>query len=189
MVPGTQLYKAYGVEIAPLSDYVSYDPDVVIMITNPYNAMRITQGCAYHNGPIKNVQFSGMQALCEECTTRPFENNEVNISILCSGTRCVAQWQKDELGIGIPFNKLSLIVDGLKNTFNYMDQNPEKRLIESKLKKYGLEDEVTIIYGKNYYSGNYGTLEMKKKQQNKIVSNGSNLSSFSLSLFGNQHTI
>ena len=43
-----------------------------------------------------------MQALCEECTTRPFESNEVNISMLCSGTRCVAQWQKDELRIGIP---------------------------------------------------------------------------------------
>ena len=94
MVPSTQLYKAYGVEIAPLSDYVSYDSDVVIMITNPYNAMRITERYAYHNGPIKNVQFNGMQVLCEECTTRPFENNEVNISMLCSGTRCVAQWQK-----------------------------------------------------------------------------------------------
>ena len=158
-------HKAYGVEIAPLSDYVNYDPDVVIIITNPYNAMRITQGYAFHNGSIKNVKFSGMQALCEECTTRPFENNEVNFSMLCSGTRCVAQWQKDELGIGIPFNKLPLIVDGLKNTFNHMDQNPEKRLIESKLKKYGIEDEVNIIYGKNYYTGNYGTLEMKKKKK------------------------
>ena len=56
-MPSTQLYKAYGVEIAPLSDYVSYDPDVVIMITNPYNAMRITQGYAYHNGPIKNFNL------------------------------------------------------------------------------------------------------------------------------------
>ena len=41
-----------------------------------------------------------------------------------------------------------------------MDQNPEKRLIESKLKKYGLENEVKIIYGKNYYTGYYGTVEM-----------------------------
>src|SRR4051812_41264294 len=108
-----------------------------------------------------------MQALCEECTTRPFENNGVNISMLCSGTRCVAQWRKDELGIGIPFNMLSLIVDGLKNTFNHMDQNLEMRLIEGKLKKYSLEDERTMIYGKNYYTGNYGTLEMKKKKKNE----------------------
>lgn len=158
-------HKAYGVEIAPLSDYVSYDPDVVIVITNPYNAMRITQGYAYHHGHIKNAQFSGMQAICQELTTRPFERNEVNISMLCSGTRCVGQWGKDELGIGIPFNKLSLIVDGLKNTFNHMDQNPEKRLIENKLKKYGLEEEVNIIYGKNYYTGTFGTLDMKKKKQ------------------------
>ena len=64
--------------------------------------------------------------------------------------------EKDEFGIGISFNKVFLIVDGQKNTFNHMDQNPEKRLIKSKLKKYGLEDEVNIIYGKNYYSGNYG---------------------------------
>ena len=48
-----------------------------------------------------------------------------------------------------------------------MDQNPEKRSIESRLKRYGLEDEVNIIYGKNYYTGNYGTLEMKKKKQNE----------------------
>jgi hypothetical protein len=43
----------------------------------------------------------------------------------------------------------------------------KKRLIESKLKKYGLEDEVNIIYGKNYYTGNYGTLEMKMKKQSE----------------------
>ena len=43
---------------------------------------------------------------------------------------------------------MPLIVDGLKNTFNHMDQNPEMRLIEGKLKKYSLEDETTIIYGK-----------------------------------------
>ena len=62
---------------------------------------------------------------------------------------------------------MPLIVDGLKNTFNHMDQNPEMRLIEGKLKKYSLEDETTIIYGKNYYTGNYGTLEMKENKKNE----------------------
>ena len=81
---------AYGVEIAPLSDYVSYDIDVVILITNPYNAMRITQGYAYHNGPIKNVQFSGMQALCEECMTRPFEKRGKHLHAMFRDEMCSA---------------------------------------------------------------------------------------------------
>lgn len=157
-------HKIYGVEVAPLFDFEKYDPDVVIIITNPYNSMRISQGYAYDNGHIKNIQIGGMQGVCQECTTYPFENNQVNLSMLCSGTRCVAQWQKDELGIGIPFNKLSLIINGLKNTFNHMDQNSEKKLIESKLKEYGLENELNIIYNRNYYTGVFGTI---KSKQNK----------------------
>lgn len=157
-------YKVYGVEVATLKDYESYDPDVVIMITNPYNAMRVSQGYAYNNGHIKNIQICGMQGICQECTTYPFENNQVNFSMLCSGTRCVGQWQKDELGIGIPFNKLASIIDGLKHTSNHMDQNPEKKIIEEKLKKYGLENEHEIAYSKNYYTGVYGTKKQKEEK-------------------------
>jgi hypothetical protein len=51
-----------------------------------------------------------------------------------------------------------------------MDQNPEKRLIESKLKAYGMESELDIIYNKNYYTGVYGTLKSKQKKQDDKLS-------------------
>lgn len=151
--------QCYGIEVMPLADFRHSNPDVVLIITNPYNAMRIIQGFAYHEGHLKNAQLSGMCAICQECTSYPFENDQVNISLMCSGTRCVAQWGKDELGIGIPYRKLDKIIKGILKTVNHMDQNKEKKMIDEKLRNKNLSDNLEIIYNKNYYTNTYGTIE------------------------------
>lgn len=147
-------HEIYGVGIMPLEEYKE-TPDVVIIITDPYNAMRIIQGNSYHNGQTKGIKMAGMQALCQECTSFPFETNEVNISMMCSGTRLLAQWNRDELAIGIPFNKFATILDGIKQTVNPFERNPQKKIIEERLRKNGLEEILNIEYGKNYDDGSY----------------------------------
>lgn len=152
-------HKCIGVEIKPLEQYVDGNPDVVIIVTTPYNAMRITQAYAYHNGQLTNIKMVGMCAICQECTSYPYERNMPNVSMLCSGTRCVAQWSKDELGIGIPYHYMEQILSGLRQTVNPMESNEDKKRIVQRLEDVCLSDAMEIVYNHNYYTGAYGTPE------------------------------
>jgi uncharacterized protein (DUF169 family) len=160
-------HETYGIEIAELALYTDYDPDLVIITTNAMNAMRIIQGYSYHFGQLKNVKITGNQAICQECTSYPFEMNQVNMSLLCSGTRHVAKWGDDEMGIGIPFNQLDKIVDGLRQTSNPMDNNKAKKRIQAKLQERGMADQIDVQIGVNYFSSGYGTIEYHKRKQAK----------------------
>lgn len=144
----------YGLEVAPLREFVE-GPHIVIFITNPFNAMRISQGYAYFHGHVKNVQFAGMQALCQECTSYPFEMDTLNISMMCSGTRMLGRWSDSELGIGLPFHLLDSLVEGIKKTVNPLERNKRKKVIEERLQEKGLSDELSIEYDKNYDDGLY----------------------------------
>lgn len=138
----------YGVLIAPVEEMKEI-PNVVIVACNPYNAMRITQGYAYHYGMPKSVNFIGNQAICLECTARPIAVRDINMSMLCIGTRHRAGWKDDEMAIGIPGSQFADVVDGLMNTLNQMENDFNKRIIEDKLKKFNIPFQ--IRYGYNYY--------------------------------------
>lgn len=151
-------FEPHGIEVAPLSAFTEDDPDVVIVITTPYNAMRLLQGYAYHHGHHKTVKMTGMQGVCEELTSLPFETNELNVSMLCSGTRFVSLWEKDEMGVGIPFGMLASVIDGLKQTATHMEADPEKTRVDAQLNAYGVSGEVEIVYGKTYCTGGFRPL-------------------------------
>lgn len=161
-------HKCAGVEIMPLEQYEKSNPDIVIIVTTPYNAMRITQGYAYHYGQLNSIKMTGMCAICQECTSYPYERNMPNISMLCSGTRCVAQWSKDELGIGIPFHYMGQVISGLRKTVNPMEFNKDKERISQRLANAGLKDTMEIVFNHNYYTGAYGTPEQIARRGRKF---------------------
>lgn len=163
------VHKCTGVEIMPLEAYDENNkPDVVVIVTTPHNAMRFTQGYAYHSGQLKEIKLSGMCAICQECTSYTFEMNKPNLSMLCSGTRCVAQWGKDEMGIGIPYHQLEAVIDGLRKTVNPMEQDEDKRRIALRLVENGKSGAMEIIFSQNYYTGAYGTPEqLARRKKNK----------------------
>lgn len=152
-------HKCAGVAIMPLDQYETTVPDVVLIVATPYNAMRLTQAYAYHSGQLKSIKMAGMCAICQECTSYPYERNQPNVSLLCSGTRCVAQWADDELAIGIPYHQLAQLVDGLRQTVNPMEPNQNKERIARRLADAGRENALDIVYNRNYYTGAYGTPE------------------------------
>lgn len=158
-------HSIYGVEIRQLEEYKEYNPDIIIIVTSPYNAMRVIQSHAYSQGQLKNIKMAGMQAICQECTSYVYETNEINVSMLCSGTRCVSQWSKDELGIGIPFQQLDNIIYGLRQTLNPMENNEDKKLIEKKLEETGKSLDFEIKYNKNYYTGVFLSKSHKKNDE------------------------
>lgn len=142
-------HKAYGVMVKPLEDYTD-EPDVVLMVTNPYNVMRILQGYSYFYGMHSTYQMVGNQAICSESTALPYMSNDINVSMLCIGTRHRAGWKDSELAVGIAFNRFETLSQGVMDTINIMDNNEKKAVIGKKLKENNIDD-LEIKYDCNYY--------------------------------------
>lgn len=142
-----------GIVVMPLENY-NINPDVVVVVSKSYNIMRMIQGNGYFNGYTNNLKTVGLQAVCHDLTTYPYNTKDINITFLCPGTRLVADWEMDEIGMGIPFEKWFEVVEGVKETANPFERNNkkleiEKRLIENRL------DATEIIFNQNYDDGSY----------------------------------
>lgn len=142
-------HQAFGVMVKPLEDYDS-EPDVVIVVSHPYNIMRIVQGYSYYNAIQPAFKMTGNQAICSESTAYPYLSNDINVSLLCIGTRHKAGWGDDELAVGFPISLFNRIVDGVMNTVNIMEDNQKKAVIEKKLLENEIDD-LEIKYDYNYY--------------------------------------
>lgn len=145
--------RPFGMAVMPLENYRE-NPDIVIVVASSYNIMRMIQGHGYFNGYTNNLRTVGLQAVCQDLTSYPYKTEDINISLLCPGTRLVADWEMDEIGIGIPFKKWNEIVKGVIETTNPFARDDKKRLIISKLEEKGL-DSSGIKLNENYDDGSY----------------------------------
>jgi uncharacterized protein (DUF169 family) len=150
-----------GIAVMPLENYKE-DPDIVVVVGKSYNIMRMLQGHGYFNGYTNNLRTVGLQAVCQDLTTYPYNTQDINISLLCPGTRLVANWQTDEIGIGVPFKKWYEVVEGVIETTNPFERDRNKKDIEARLKERGL-DSSSIKFNENYDDGSYsgGKIEIK----------------------------
>lgn len=151
-----------GIAVMPLENYKEA-PDVVIVVGSSYNVMRMIQGHGYFNGYTNNLRTVGLQAVCQDLTTYPYNTGDINISLLCPGTRLVADWVPDEIGIGIPYAKWEEVVQGVIETTNPFERDDKKKAIEKRLLERGL-DASGIIFGQNYDDGSYsgGKIEIEE---------------------------
>lgn len=140
--------KRYGMWIAPLEEF-ECNPDVVICITEPYNAMRLVQAYTYSYGNANEFKLGGLQAMCSEVTAYPYMTANMNITMLCAGTRNLCKWREEELAVGIPYVKFEGVLKGLLQTVNPLERDEKKKNIENALKSIG-EETIVIEYGKNY---------------------------------------
>lgn len=146
-------HKTHGVMVKPLADYDNEVPDVVLIVSSAYNVMRIVQGHAYYYGLRPASQLAGNQAICSESTALPYMADDINVSLLCIGTRHKAGWTDNELAVGIAFSRFQTVVQGVMETINIMDANEKKAVIERKLKDAGISYP-QIQYDCNYYMKN-----------------------------------
>lgn len=142
-------HHAYGIMVKPLEDY-NQEPDVVMIVSNPYNIMRVLQGYSYYYGLQSNFKMTGNQAICSEATAAPYLTNDINVSMLCIGTRHEAGWKDDELAVAFPYNRFETIAKGVMETINIMDNNNKKKAIEEKLNENNIQ-KLEIRYNHNYY--------------------------------------
>lgn len=127
----TTLEDVTGVALGPLESFSDLTPpDVVIVPTLPYGAMRIAQATSY-GGKRARSNVIGMHGVCSECTAAPVATGEVCTSLLCSGTRYIAGWDEQLISVGIPFDLLPAIVDALLSTVARYETNERKDGIRS----------------------------------------------------------
>ncbi len=143
--------SSYGVLAQPIEKYENDLPDVVILATNARNAMRLLQGYTYSYGSQPVFTMTGNQAICVECTSYPMTANQMNLSMLCSGTRYLAKWKQDEIAVGFPYHRFVETVEGLLQTVNAVELDPAKRRIQEKLVDQGFPDP-NFRFGRTYYT-------------------------------------
>lgn len=141
-------HEIHGVQVMPLEKFTE-KPDMVIMIMNPYQSMRVVQGYSYHHGIAKNIKLTGNQGLCSECTATPYEKNDLNISMLCANTRFAADWKDHEVGCGMPYALFERVADGIFKTIEGSDSDTRKEQIIERLKEKNID--LPIKLGTSYY--------------------------------------
>lgn len=144
---------SYAIEVSAL-ELMEKDPDLIIQISEPYNVMRIVQGYNYYHGTYTNYKMGGLQAMCGEATAYTYESQNINVTMMCAGTRFLCQWERSELAVAMPYDKFQKTIDGLVKTINPLERDGDKKRIELNYQKAGLPD-LGIEYGKNYDTNYY----------------------------------
>ncbi len=139
---------AYGVAVQPLENCET-PPHVVICICDPNQAMRLLQGRIHGHGPVLPMGSLGMQGVCAELTVRPFRTQEINVSLLCSNTRAVCDWEDGELGVGMPYAAFPDAVAGVLRTLDPTEPDRKKLRIAERSRKLGTD--VPVRFGTAYY--------------------------------------
>jgi uncharacterized protein (DUF169 family) len=97
---------------APL-EKVNFNPDVIVVISNPAQAMRLAQAMVYTRGGRVEASFSGIQSVCADAVAGPFVNNTANFTLGCSGSRQFAGIKEDEVIVGMNGENIGCVVTAL----------------------------------------------------------------------------
>lgn len=104
----------YALVYAPL-EKAEFDPDVIVVICNPAQAMKLAQAMVYTLGGRVEADFSGIQSVCGDAVAGPFTTKRPNITLGCSGSRKYAEIQPDEVIVGMNGENIGCIVNALEN--------------------------------------------------------------------------
>ncbi len=155
--------KIYGISLGPLEEME--DADLVLMLLDPYQLMRIVQGYAYKWGAPKKLSMAGNQGFCADLTAAPFENNDMNFSVLCAGSRKMCSWEDYEMGVGLPIQKFTPLTEGVIQTMNYIDYPDRKAEIRARLSS---EDELGELPDDRLHYGRLGREYTRPELYEKI---------------------
>lgn len=107
--------STYGIAIVPLKDCTQV-PDIIIILTNALQSMRLIQGYEYRTGRKPQIDMGAMQGMCSELTASPYLTGEMNVSVLCPSTRMLCKWNPEDMAVGIPFELFETITEGVVAT-------------------------------------------------------------------------
>lgn len=109
--------KSYGIIYSPL-EIADFQPDVIVIIGSPKQAMLLSQAIVYTLGGRIEANFSGIQSVCADSVAGPFINKQANITLGCSGSRKFAKIKDEELIIGLNGENIGCTVNALNSIKN-----------------------------------------------------------------------
>lgn len=92
-----------------------YDPDVVVIICNPKQAMMLAQAMVYTLGGRFEADFAGIQSICGDAVAGPYITKKPNITLGCSGSRKFADIKPDEVIVGMNGENIGCVVNALES--------------------------------------------------------------------------
>lgn len=98
---------------APL-EKANFKPDVIVIVGDPKQLLKIAQANIYENGGRNIAGFSGIQSLCADAVAQVYNTGEMNATFGCDGSRKYAKIADEELIVGIPAGKLESVVAALE---------------------------------------------------------------------------
>jgi uncharacterized protein (DUF169 family) len=79
------------------------DPDVVVVVCNPLQAMRIIQGYQHITGHRVKASVGALFSFCIDATTTPISKKDLNIAVGCEAARKHEGLRDHELAVGFPY--------------------------------------------------------------------------------------
>ena len=127
--------KIYGIEFAPIETMGA--ADIAMFLGTAKDIMRIMQGYVRYYGVAKNVITVANGGICSELISKPFMNNDINLSLLSSCAREKCNFSSDEMGISMPIHYLENVLKGILETVNLTENNRPKQEILQRLEYPG----------------------------------------------------
>lgn len=160
----------YGFVMGPLE--LMTDADIVIIVDYAETIMRVMQGYAYKFGSAKQLSFYGNSAVCSDLISKPFNTNDINVSLMCKGARAYGKFDRGQLGISMPIGIFDAVVDGIVKTITPVSNAKEKQRILDSLERpdeLGVDIDMSYTYGKGLieYDERVKALRQKNKSDNQ----------------------
>lgn len=147
-------HEICGVIISPLEEIE--DPDLVIVIATAKDMMRLTQGYSRYYGVNKNLLSIGVQGICSELISKPFMNNDLNVSLLSTCCRKLTDFSAGCMGASFPIHMAENIFKGILETVNLTENNvPKKKILERLDSPDELGFEIVMNYDYAIQAGKY----------------------------------
>jgi uncharacterized protein (DUF169 family) len=87
------------------------DPDSVVVVCNPLQAMRIIQSYQHITGRRVKASLGAQFSFCIDGTATPISTKDLNIAIGCEATRRLEGLREHELAIGFPYTLAGELAD------------------------------------------------------------------------------
>lgn len=98
--------------VAPLNKTVR-EPEVVVFTGTPEQMMWLCMSMSYYTGHRFDFHASGYNSMCVEAVLYPMMEQEPNITFGCYGCRAASDIGEDMMFMGVPTEKLPIVVQGL----------------------------------------------------------------------------
>lgn len=106
--------ETYYASIYSPLEKADFEPDVVVIVATPRQALRLSQAYLHATGGRFSGDYAGIQSLCADAVVAVKQRGAPNLTLGCNGSRKYSGIAEDEVILGFPPKDLPRMVEALK---------------------------------------------------------------------------